>query len=131
MDRRWNENNLFKSLPAPPPPVSLKLNPLLYKRPWQQTQSQRKDFNFNQRYFQLNRQLPSSSSASSFLSAPKTLYYPSNPKNTPNLLKRARSMESDVPNGTKTDDVDENWQHYYAHRDRRDLYERIINASPM
>lgn len=26
---------------------------------------------------------------------------------------------------------DEEWKHYQAHRDRRDLYERILAASPL
>lgn len=28
-------------------------------------------------------------------------------------------------------DVEEDWEHYRAHRDRRDLYERIQAASPL
>jgi len=134
MDRRWNGNNLYKSLSAPRNPVSLKLNPLLYKRPWQQTQLNRNDFNFNQRYKQPNHQLPSpSSSSSTFLSASKPFDFSSISNKIQNYFRKTRSVNEEVVSDTvaKNGEKDEDWEHYYAHRDRRDLYDRIVNASPM
>ncbi|KAG5672415.1 hypothetical protein PVAND_002546 [Polypedilum vanderplanki] len=100
-------------------PVSLKLNPLLdYNRPWQQSQLNRNDFNFNQRYFQSNRQLP--------------LSFQSLPSPTSNMQQRRHNFvrKSRASNSFDGDD-DEDWEHFYAHRDRRDLYERIQNISPL
>jgi hypothetical protein len=131
MDRRWNENNLYKSLSARPHPVSLKLNPLLSNSPWKQTQLNRNDFNFNQQYRQPNHQLPSSpsSSSSTVLSASKPFDFSSISNKIQNFFRKTRSVNEE--SNFKNEEKDEDWEHYYAHRDRRDLYDRIVNASPM
>ncbi|CAH1728848.1 unnamed protein product [Chironomus riparius] len=134
MDRRWNENSLYKSLSAPPQPVSLKLNPLLNKNPWKQTQMNRNNFNFNQQYNQPNRRLPSpSSSSSTVLAASKPFDFSSISNKIQNYFRKTRSVNEEIVKDTKADnkELDEDWEHYYAHRDRRDLYDRIVNASPM
>lgn len=131
MDRRWNGNNLYKT---PPNPVSLKLNPLLYKNPWQQTQLNRNDLNYNRRYSQPYRQLPSQSS-STLLSPSKPFDFSSISNKIQNFFRKTRSVnENEHATNTAANEYtenDEDWEHYYAHRDRRDLYDRIVNASPM
>ena len=133
MDRQWNGNSLYKSLSAPPHPVSLKLNPILYKNPWQQTQLNRNNFNFNQQYNQPNRLLPSPSSPSTVLSASKPFDFSSISNKIQNYFRKTRSVNEEVAKDTEANngEKDEDWEHYYAHRDRRDLYDRIVNASPM
>lgn len=127
MDRRWNGNNLYKSLSASQNPVSLKLNPLLYKNPWQQTQ-------LNQRYSQPYRQLPSQS-PHTILSPSKPFDFSSISNKIQNLFRKTRTVNNDeLVKSTAVNEInekDEDWEHYYAHRDRRDLYDRIVNASPM
>jgi hypothetical protein len=121
---------LFNSKAAPRPPVSLKLNPLLYnqqQRPWSNIGSSgtqqrlklmpmnRNNFNSNQqRYIQSNQYLPPSASFNS-------------------MRRRTRSAVDNDNNHDNDDnnELDDNWEHFDAHRERRDLYERIANASPM
>lgn len=51
------------------------------------------------------------------------------------FVPKGRSLElhddAEQTQHTQTDEsMDDNWEHHYAHRDRRDLYERIEKALP-
>lgn len=84
------------------------------RQPWQLS---RNNFNFNQQ-LPSQQQQPHSSSAlfsQNFMAL----------DNKQKFIARGRSLE-DVDN----DDDDDNWKHSRAHRERRDLYERIQHASP-
>jgi hypothetical protein len=106
--RNWNEVDLHKfKPPLPQQPLSYKWNPMTYRNVYQYpTQLNRVD---------LNRQLalPSSTSYSR------------------NLITNNQQTWPRV--GRSIINRNEEWEHrhYQAHRDRRDLYERIEAASPL
>lgn len=88
---------------------------MLYRQklPWMQSttsQLNRNDLNFNQ---QLPSQRPQHSSSS---------LYSSDFMAFDDKQKILSSLD---------DNVNGNWKHFRAHRERRDLYERIQNASPL
>lgn len=60
---------------------------------------------------QLRSQLPQQQLSRTFIAADNKQY---------NFIARVRSLKSND---------DENWKHFRAHRDRRDLYERLQSAS--
>lgn len=93
----------------------------------------RNDFNINQRYFQSNRHLPSPSSTQSSFYSPSSRNFNDMQQHRHNFIRKNRSIKHEIvyDDGSGESHIDENWEHYYAHRDRRDLYERILNASPL
>lgn len=93
---------------------------MLYRQklPWMQSttsQLNRNDLNFNQ---QLPSQRPQHSSSSSSLYSSDFMAFDNKQRILPSSL--------DVD-----DNVNGNWKHFRAHRERRDLFERIQNASPL
>lgn len=103
-------------------------NPLLshqLRQQWPQTTnpiSRNEEINFNQRYYQSNRQPPSPSSFS-----PKN-FIASRKQQQANFMPKGRSLEEATRLGVNKSTNDD-WEHHYAHRDRRDLYERIEATS--
>jgi hypothetical protein len=81
------------------------------RQPWQQLS--RNNFNFNQ---QLPSQQQPQHSSSALFSQNFMAF-----DNKQKFIARGRSLE---------DVDDDNWKHSRAHRERRDLYERIQHASP-
>lgn len=110
-------NNLFRSPSSSP--VTQYQNPLLYNRAWQQAAqvgplSRNGQINFNQQYYQSNR---------------RNFIANSNNQQPANRRKKGRSLNAE---GSRADEsMDDNWEHHYAHRDRRDLFQRIETTSPL
>lgn len=73
---------------------------------------------FNENNFNFNQQLPSQQPQYSSLS-----------RNFIALDNKQKTFSSRGRTSAHNDDY-ENWKHFRAHRDRRDLYERLQNANP-
>lgn len=99
-----NEHNLFN---FKPPPVSMKWNPMLYRQKQPHSPLNRNNFSFNQQLRSQQQQQLS-----------RTFIAADNKQQ--NFVQWGRSLKSND---------DENWKHFRAHRDRRDLYERLESAS--
>lgn len=126
----WNRNDLKLNKPLASYQVSQNQNPLLYNQPWQQLSDtnqiyRNKNDNFNQRNYPLNRQ--TSPSERNFISTMR--------ERQMKFVPKGRSLELHDTEMTKLssaeESTDDNWEHHYAHRDRRDLYERIEKALPL
>lgn len=107
-------------------------NPLLYNKPWQQPAPlspsfNRNGINFNQQYYQSNWRPSQSYPERNFIAA--------NKQRQMNSISKGRSLEprddkNEMHEGVM-ESTDDNWEHHYAHRDRRDLYRRIETTLPM
>jgi hypothetical protein len=86
------------------------------RQPWQLS---RNNFNFNQQLPSQQQQQPQQQQHSSSALFSQNFMAVDNKEK---FIARGRSLE-DV-------DDDDNWKHSRAHRERRDLYERIQHASP-
>lgn len=127
----WNKNNLFRSPSSSI--VTQYRNPLLYNQPWQQSPQTNPYYrngkiNLNQQYYQTKRQPPTQISYSerNFIAANKQRQI----LGQTNFKSKGRSL-GDSSVETQAESSDDNWEHHHAHRDRRDLYQRIESTSPL
>lgn len=106
-------------------------NPLLNNQPWQQSlqtnpYSRNDKINFNQQNYQSYRQPPSSSSFS------EKNFIASRKQQQKNFKPKGRSLEpQETVEAEEKESTDDSWEHHYAHRDRRDLYERIESTAAL
>lgn len=127
----WKGNNLLRHPPSSI--VTHYQNPLLYKQSWKQPlqmipYSRNKNIDYKQQYYQSKR-LPTSQ----LLYTEKNHIVENKERQMLGQIgykSKGRSLQSPDVNKDFVA-TDDSWEHHYAHRDRRDLYQRIETTSPL